>query len=86
MKLSPVSLTQKTSEDNKLIKDLLFQSSIVKVIESIIFDPKKALYICFTSFDIITLFLIRVTQCDSNIPFNIQLFWRRNYHKIAHQN
>ena len=38
---NPGRQTQKPSEDNKLIKGLLFQSSIVKVIEFILFDPEK---------------------------------------------
>ena len=38
---------------------------------------RKALYICFTWFDIITSFLIRVAECIYHIPFNIKFyFWK----------
>ena len=53
---------------------MLFQSSIVKVIEFILFDPKKALYICFTSFNIITIFNKGYT-IHLSYPFLIFIFF-----------
>ena len=68
----------KNTEDNKVIKGLLFQSSTVKVIEFILFDPEKL----FTSV------LPRLTLLPySNYAKAILSFFPKgNYHKIAHRN